>query len=137
MKRTLQCLALATYIIGIAACRANIPPIIAGHISFRDQDGINREQTLTPEQLRLLSGWFTQHQSGWEMNLKTNPIPDVICQLRLADGQTSSLLLFYLKKERNWSRTVNLCGLDRRDCVVQSFSDQDVSPLRQLLGLEP
>ena len=69
------------------------------------------------------------------MNLKTAPIPDVMCRLKLADGQSSSLLLFYLKKESAWSRSVNLCGLDPRDCVVQLFSDQEVSTLRQLLGL--
>jgi len=126
---------MMTCIIGVGACRETIPPIISGDISFRDHDGINRERALTQEQLHLLSGWFEEHQSGWKMNLKTDPIPDVICRLKLADGQNSSLLLYYLGKERTWSRTMNLCGLDRRDCAVQSFSDQDVSTLRQLLGL--
>ena len=136
MKRTLHCLILVTCIIGVPACRGNISPIISGDLSFQDHDGINRERALTQEQLHLLSNWFEEHTSGWKMNLKTDPIPDVICRLRHADGQSSSLLLFYLRKESTWSRTVNLCGLDRRDCVVQSFSDQDVSTLRQLLGLE-
>ena len=123
-------------IIGGAACRGNISPIIAGDISFRDHDDIKRERALTQEQLQLLSGWLEEHMSGWKMNLTTDPIPDVICRLKHADGQSSSLLLFYLRKESTWSRTVNLCGLDRRDCVVQSFSDRDVSTLRQLLGIE-
>lgn len=137
MKRTLQGLAMVACIISATACRENIPPIISGHISFRDHNGINRERSLAQEQLHLLSGWFEQHRSGWGMNLKTDPIPDAICQFQHADGQTSSLLLFYLKQEKNWSRTVNLCGLDRRDCVGQAFSDRDVTTLRQLLGVEP
>ena len=123
-------------IIAGAACRGNISPIIAGDISFRDHDDIKRERALTQEQLQLLSGWLEEHMSGLKMNLTTDPIPDVICRLKHADGQSSSLLLFYLRKESTWSRTVNLCGLDRRDCVVQSFSDRDVSTLRQLLGIE-
>ena len=126
---------MVTCIIGVGACRGNIPPILSGDISFRDHDGINRQRVLTQEQLHLLSGWFEEHKSGWKMNLKADQIPDVICRLKLADGQSSSLLLFYLRKERTWSRTVNLCGFDPRDCVVQLFSDQDVSTLRQVLGL--
>ena len=126
---------MVTCIIGVGACRGNIPPIISGDISFRGHDGVNRERALTQEQLHLLSSWFEEHKSGWKMDLKTDPNPDVICRLKLADGQSSSLLLFYLRKESTWSRTVNLCGLDRRDCTLQSFSDQDVSTLRQLLGL--
>lgn len=133
MKLTLQSLASVILLFALISCRENTSPIVSGKVSFRTHDGIAQDKTLSSEQRRNLSAWLVTNQSGWRMQMATDPIPSVVCEVVHADGTRSSLFLY---SQKGWAQVVKLCSSDRKNCIMQLTSEKGYLTLRESMGLE-
>ena len=117
-------------------CKHEISPLVAGEVRVSSSEKVIK---MNPEQLKSLQAWLEKSLSNWGLCLYTPPGSSVSISLHHADGSQSSvsLLKFRDEKKQTTLRATHLNGsnLSEQPCAVQSFSENEVGDLMNIIGV--
>jgi hypothetical protein len=109
----------------LAGCKLTLPQVTSATVE-RYQSGEPLQQIpLSSNQLSALSGWFSQHDSGWSSSV-VSYVPTLIVRAKHNDGDVSVINVL--------SRMVVI--YNRSGQYEKQISQTDLATLRSILGVE-
>jgi hypothetical protein len=72
----------------LAGCKFSLPQVSSATIEQYQTGRPLQAKELTPNQVRALSDWFSQHSSGWSSSVASY-VPTLLVHAKHTDGDTS------------------------------------------------
>lgn len=72
----------------LAGCKFTLPQVSSATLEQYGTGYPLQEKVLTPNQVRTLSAWFSQHGSGWSSSV-VSYVPTLLIRAKHTDGDTS------------------------------------------------
>jgi hypothetical protein len=122
MKSPLPQLIAATALLLLAACNFTLPPISSAVMEHHSSGSPIYKVELNQSQANALSGWFSQHSSGWSSSV-VSYVPALVVRVKHSNGDISAVNIF-----GNYVVVYNSSGQ-----FTQQFAESDLSGLRRIL----
>lgn len=122
----IRAVVLATFLaLLLAGCKFTLSQVSAATVEQYQPGRPLQAKELTPNQVRALSAWFSQHDSGWSSSV-VSYVPMLVVRAKHADGDTSVINIM--------SYTVVV--YNRSGQYQQQFSQNELAAIQHILEVQ-
>jgi hypothetical protein len=123
MKKTIFNRVIAICILlTLAACKFTLPPVTSATVERYQSGSRLQSAELNSEQIKTLSAWFAQHNSGWTQSV-VSYVPKLEVRAMHSNGDTSIINLI----------STIVVVYNKSGQYQQSFLQSEVAELRAIL----